>query len=113
MPTRFTTAVAPLNSRSKRAAIEDIGLDNLDRRQQDQVFCRFAPARRHDDFISVAGKSRHQMASDKAAAAHDHHTLRGRGHSVFAMGSTTTAPRGATVPRRAVSDTGEPPNACE
>ncbi len=74
---------------------------------------RLAAARRHDDVVSGGGQARHQVAADESAAADDHDALRGAVHSVLAaIGSITAAPRGATVPKRVVSDCGAPPNAC-
>jgi hypothetical protein len=97
----------------ERHAIEHVGFDHFDRRQQDQVLGRLAAARRHHNVVPRGGQARHQVAANKSAAAHDHDTLHRVVHSVLAaIGSITTAPRGATTPKRAVSDCGAPPNAC-
>jgi len=97
----------------ERHAIEDVGFDHLDRRQQDQVLGRLAAARGHDDVVSGRGESGHQVAADESAAAHDDDALRRAVHSALAaIGSFTVAPRGATIPKRAVRVCGAAPNAC-
>ncbi len=104
----------PRHQPGERCLVEHIRLDDLDGRQEDQVLGLLATACRHDNFVSRGRQSRDQMAPDKAAAA-QHHDARGpHRHSVLAAtGSEIVPPRGATTPKREVSDSGAPPNACE
>ena len=48
-----------------------VGLDHIDRRQENQVLGPLAPARGHDDEVLVFDELAHEMPADKAAAADD------------------------------------------
>ena len=114
MPTRLTTAVAPASNARQRARIVDVGLDHVDRRQQDQVLGILAPARRHDDAMPGGREARDHVAADEAAAAQDDDADGSAiGYSVSSAAELTTGPlRGATMPRRAVSGCDSVLNAC-
>ena len=50
-------------------AIVDVALDEVDRRQQDQMLAALAAARRHDDLVAGGDQIRDDVPADEARAA--------------------------------------------
>jgi hypothetical protein len=63
----------------QRRGVVRIGLDHLDRREQQQMACTGAMARQHDDRMPGGGELRDHVSPDETAAAeHQHARTRGR-----------------------------------
>ena len=59
----------------ERAARENVGLDDVDGRQQDEVLGALAAPRRHGDAHAARSERRDEMPADKAGAPDDEHVV--------------------------------------
>ena len=101
MPTRLMTAAAPRTRRRESPRIMDVGLDNIDRGQQDQVPGSLAAARGHDDAAPAGTQAADQVPADETAAA-QHDDVR------VAHGDVGDLPATATRRRTARHDDAQP-----
>jgi hypothetical protein len=67
--------IAASNQLIEQTGRKHVGLDDLDRGKQDEMLCAFAAARRHGHPRPARGKRRHEMPTEKAAAAEDEEVL--------------------------------------
>ena len=101
----------------ERERIVDICLENVHRRQENEMLGALPVSRRHDDVPTRGNQSRDDMAPDETAAAqHQDSRCAHRGVSLGSAGRTASGgaapmsmpaapPRGATTPRRSFSAT--------
>ena len=101
-----------LREARETGCIADVGLDDIDGRQQEQVLRVVATARRNDDAPVVADEPADEVAADEAGAAHDEDRPAGHHRGppvpqlpVAASVAAAPLPRGGTVPRRVASGT--------
>ena len=96
--------------RRQRRRVADVGLDDLDRGQQEQVPGIVAATSGDDDPDAGTGQARNDVPADETAAADDHDLL--HQDAAFQLDAavagdavTATASLGITVPSRVVSAT--------
>jgi len=103
--------VRAAHQRGQASGVVDVGLDDVDGRQQDQVPGALAAARRHDGLVAGGHEPRGERAAHEAAAPEHDDAQAGHARHSLAASGVAAAGRGPTVPSRWRISTAASPNA--